>query len=53
MSSVIFFFFVNVGPRLAANTPTIKDNADENTIMDNVDSIFLGKVEKVLKYWIL
>lgn len=39
-------FFGNVGPSLAANIPTIKDNVDENTITDNVDSIFLGKVEK-------
>ena len=35
-----------VGPSLAANIRTVKDNADENTITDNVDSIFLGKVEK-------
>lgn len=39
MRSMIFF--VNVGPSLAANIPTIKYNADENTVMDYVDSIFL------------
>lgn len=38
---LMIFFFVNVGPSLAANIPTIKYNADENTVMDNVDSIFL------------
>lgn len=38
-------YFVDIGPRLAANKPkTIKDN--EKLIMNNVNSIFLGKVEK-------
>lgn len=47
MSFVIFFcFFVHVGPNLAENTPTIKYDADENTIMDNVGSIFLGKLQR-------
>ena len=40
-------FFVNVGPSLAANIPKTKgDNADRGLIMDNVNSIFLGGVEK-------
>lgn len=42
----LMIFLVNVGPSLAANIPTIKDKADENTITDNVDSIFLGKVDE-------
>ena len=34
--------FINVGPSLAKNIPKImEDNADGNTIMDNVGRIFL------------
>lgn len=40
-------FFVNVGPNLAANIPKIKgDTTDGSLIMENVNSIFLGRVEK-------
>lgn len=46
MADEFWFLFVHVGPRLAANTATIKDDAGENTIIDHVDSAFLGKVEK-------
>lgn len=40
-------FFVNVGQNLVASIPKTKaGTADENLIMDNVNSIFLDSVEK-------
>lgn len=39
-------FFVNVGPSLAANIPTIKDITYKSMVKENVNSIFLGRVEK-------
>ena len=39
-------FFVNIGPSLAMNIPHLTDNNTDGYITDNINSIFLGKIEK-------